>query len=43
MMLAAKHPGLCGPIIVAGSPLSCWAGVRGANPMRYTGKQQSKR
>jgi pimeloyl-ACP methyl ester carboxylesterase len=37
MMLAAKHPGLCGPIIVAGSPLSYWAGVRGINPMRYTG------
>ncbi|NTW36876.1 MAG: DUF3141 domain-containing protein, partial [Syntrophobacteraceae bacterium] len=28
MMLAAKHPGLCGPIIMAGSPLSYWAGVR---------------
>jgi pimeloyl-ACP methyl ester carboxylesterase len=37
MMLAAKRPELCGPIIVAGSPLSYWAGVRGANPMRYTG------
>ncbi len=37
MMLAAKHPGLCGPIIMAGSPLSYWAGVRGVNPMRYTG------
>ncbi len=37
MMLAAKYPGLCGPIIAAGSPLSYWAGVRGVNPMRYTG------
>ena len=37
MMLAAKYPDLCGPIILAGSPLSYWAGVRGANPMRYTG------
>ena len=37
MMLAAKHPHLCGPIILAGSPLSYWAGVRGANPMRYLG------
>ncbi len=37
MMLAAKHPNLCGPIIAAGSPLSYWAGVRGINPMRYTG------
>jgi pimeloyl-ACP methyl ester carboxylesterase len=37
MMLAAKRPELCGPLIVAGSPLSYWAGVRGVNPMRYTG------
>ncbi len=37
MMLAAKHPELCGPIMTAGSPVSYWAGVRGANPMRYTG------
>jgi pimeloyl-ACP methyl ester carboxylesterase len=37
MMLAAKHPELCGPIIVAGSPMSYWAGVRGVNPMRYSG------
>lgn len=37
MMLAATRPELCGPIIAAGSPLSYWTGVRGANPMRYTG------
>lgn len=38
MMLAAKRPALCGPLILAGSPLSYWGGVRGAkNPMRYTG------
>jgi pimeloyl-ACP methyl ester carboxylesterase len=37
MMLAAKHPELCGPLIVAGSPMSYWAGVRGENPMRYSG------
>jgi pimeloyl-ACP methyl ester carboxylesterase len=37
MMVAATHPDLCGPIILAGSPLSYWAGTRGANPMRYTG------
>ncbi|MGA7328589.1 MAG: DUF3141 domain-containing protein [Rhodomicrobium sp.] len=37
MMLAAMRPELFGPIIVAGSPLSYWAGVRGVNPMRYTG------
>ena len=37
MMLAAMRPELFGPIIVAGSPLSYWAGVHGENPMRYTG------
>ena len=36
-MAAATRPELFGPIIVAGSPLSYWAGVRGVNPMRYTG------
>ena len=37
MLLAAMRPELFGPIIIAGSPLSYWAGVRGQNPMRYTG------
>jgi pimeloyl-ACP methyl ester carboxylesterase len=37
MMVAALRPNLFGPIIVAGSPLSYWAGVRGQHPMRYTG------
>jgi len=37
MMLAAVRPELFGPIIIAGSPLSYWAGVRGKNPMRYSG------
>ena len=37
MMMASKHPELCGPLILAGSPISYWAGVRGVNPMRYTG------
>jgi pimeloyl-ACP methyl ester carboxylesterase len=37
MMLAAIRPELFGPIIVAGSPLSYWAGVHGQNPMRYSG------
>ncbi len=37
MMLAAIRPELFGPIIIAGSPLSYWAGVHGKNPMRYTG------
>ena len=36
MMLAALRPELFGPLIIAGSPLSYWAGVRGQNPMRYT-------
>jgi len=37
MMLAAIRPELFGPIIVAGAPLSYWAGVKGKNPMRYLG------
>ena len=37
MLVAAIRPELFGPIIVAGSPLSYWAGVEGENPMRYTG------
>jgi hypothetical protein len=37
MMTAAIRPDLAGPIMLAGSPLSYWAGVRGKNPMRYLG------
>ncbi len=37
MILAALRPDLFGPIILAGSPLSYWAGVHGKNPMRYSG------
>ena len=37
MMTAALNPDLMGPIMLAGSPLSYWAGVHGKNPMRYTG------
>jgi hypothetical protein len=37
MMMAAVNPDLCGPIMLAGSPLSYWAGVRGKNPLRYLG------
>ncbi len=37
MMMSALRPGLSGPILLAGAPLSYWAGVRGKNPMRYTG------
>ncbi|AWM28625.1 DUF3141 domain-containing protein [Sinorhizobium fredii] len=37
MILAALRPELFGPIIIAGTPLSYWAGVRGQYPMRYSG------
>lgn len=37
LMTAAVWPELFGPIIVAGAPLSYWAGWRGKNPMRYAG------
>jgi hypothetical protein len=37
LMMAAMEPNLVGPILVAGTPLSYWAGVRGKNPMRYLG------
>jgi pimeloyl-ACP methyl ester carboxylesterase len=37
MMMAAVRPDLAGPIMLAGSPLSYWDGVRGESPMRYLG------
>jgi Protein of unknown function (DUF3141) len=37
MMMSAIHPESVGPIMLAGSPLSYWAGVHGKNPMRYLG------
>ena len=37
MILAALRPELFGPIIIAGTPLSYWAGVKGQYPMRYSG------
>jgi Protein of unknown function (DUF3141) len=37
MILASLRPELFGPIIIAGAPLSYWAGIRGKNPMRYSG------
>lgn len=37
MIVAALRPELFGPIIIAGAPLSYWAGVKGQNPMRYSG------
>ncbi|WP_374346910.1 DUF3141 domain-containing protein [Chitinimonas sp.] len=37
MLLAAMAPDLVGPVLLAGTPLSYWAGVEGKNPMRYNG------
>lgn len=37
MILAATHPDLTGPIVIAGVPLSTWAGRAGQNPLRYLG------
>ncbi|UEM05573.1 DUF3141 domain-containing protein [Skermanella rosea] len=36
-ILSAARPEIMGPIILAGAPLSYWAGIEGSNPMRYTG------
>ena len=37
MMLSAAAPELVGPIVLAGAPLSYWAGSGSQNPMRYAG------
>lgn len=37
MMMCAVRPDLPGPILLVGSPLSYWAGIRGQSPMRYLG------
>jgi pimeloyl-ACP methyl ester carboxylesterase len=37
MMAASLEPEVFGPILIAGAPLSYWAGERGKAPMRYTG------
>ena len=37
IMAACMRPEVMGPILIAGAPLSYWAGVRGKNPMRYLG------
>jgi pimeloyl-ACP methyl ester carboxylesterase len=37
MMAASLEPDLFGPILIAGAPLSYWAGERGGAPMRYAG------
>jgi len=36
-LLSADRPDITGPLVLAGSPLSYWAGVDGSNPMRYRG------
>ena len=37
MMMSAIRPDLVGPLMLAGAPLSYWAGVHGKNPLRYLG------
>ena len=37
MILASLSPESVGPILLAGTPISYWAGVEGKNPMRYMG------
>jgi len=37
MLMSAIRPDVVGPVMLAGSPLSYWAGVHGGAPMRYTG------
>lgn len=40
MILASLAPDSVGPILLAGSPISYWAGVEGKHPMRYMGGLQ---
>src|SRR4029453_5659757 len=37
MIMAATHPEVPGPLLLAGAPFSYLAGVRGKNPLRYFG------
>ncbi len=37
VMMSAIRPDVVGPVMVAGAPLSYWAGVHGGSPMRYLG------
>ncbi|WP_454763007.1 DUF3141 domain-containing protein [Cupriavidus campinensis] len=37
LMVAAAAPEVTGPILLAGAPVAYWSGVRGRNPMRYSG------
>lgn len=36
-LMSATHPTLPGVLILAGTPMSYWAGIHGVNPMRYAG------
>lgn len=36
-LMSATQPKLPGVLILAGAPMSYWAGTHGVNPMRYTG------
>ncbi|MFH2059445.1 MAG: DUF3141 domain-containing protein [Pseudomonadota bacterium] len=36
-LIAADRPDVTGPLVLNGSPLSYWGGIKGANPMRYRG------
>jgi hypothetical protein len=37
IMMSAIRPDLIGPVLIAGAPLSYWAGTHGKAPMRYNG------
>jgi pimeloyl-ACP methyl ester carboxylesterase len=37
LLAACIRPDLTGPVVLAGAPVSYWGGVRGQNPMRYSG------
>ena len=36
-LIAADRPDVTGPLVLNGSPISYWGGVKGTNPMRYRG------
>lgn len=36
-MVAAMKPDVVGALVLAATPLSFWTGIKGKNPMRYTG------
>jgi hypothetical protein len=37
MMAVCMRPDVVGPMVIAGTPLSYWGGIRGKNAMRYLG------